>query len=77
MFGLTPVFTLWWWERPGPASYLSSLLVGLTFGLGLALEWIPGSIGDGPYGNLLLVNVLGIVCCYVVFVALAWWMPRA
>lgn len=77
VIGLTPVFTLWWWERPGRASYLASLLVGLGFGVGLALGWIPGSIGEGRYGNLLWVNVLGIATCYAVFLGLAWLAPRA
>ncbi len=77
VIGLTPVFVLWWWKRPGPASYLASVLLGLILGIGLALGWIPGQIGEGSYGNLLFVNVVGIVGCFAVFVGLAFLKPRS
>lgn len=76
VIGLTPVFVLWWWERPGRASYLASVVAGLAAGIGLALGWIPGSIGEGAYGNLLFVNVFGVAVCFALFVGLAYIRPR-
>lgn len=76
VIGLTPVFTLWWWGRPGRASYVASVGVGLLFGVGLALGWIPGSVGEGRYGNLLFVNIVGVASCFTLFVGLAWLAPR-
>lgn len=75
VIGLTPVFVLWKWRRPGRASFLSSVGLGLLLGIGLAAGWIPGRIGEGSYGNLLFVNVVGVIACFAVFVAFAWVRP--
>lgn len=75
VIGLTPVFVLWKWQRPGRASFLSSVVLGLLLGIGLAVGWIPGSIGEGSYGNLLFVNVVGVISCFGVFIVLAWLQP--
>lgn len=75
VIGLTPVFTLWWWKRPGRASYLSSVGIGVALGIGLALGWIPGSVGDGNYGNLLFVNIVGVAACFLAFVGFAVVAP--
>lgn len=76
VIGLTPVFVLWRWKRPGAASYLSSVLLGLVLGIGLALGWVPGAIGEGAYGNLLFVNAVGVAACFFVFVGIAYLRPR-
>lgn len=76
VIGLTPVFVLWWWKRPGAPSYLASVLLGLGLGIGMALGQIPGAIGDGSYGNLLFVNAVGVAACFAVFVGLAVLRPR-
>lgn len=48
---------------------------GPAFGIALALGWIPGAVGEGRYGNLLFVNIVGVTICFVVFVGLAWSAP--
>jgi hypothetical protein len=75
VIGLTPVFLLSGWRRAGAASYHASVLLGLLFGLGLALKWFHGSIGAGKYGNLLWVNLVGISLCFAVYVLGAWLRP--
>jgi Na+/proline symporter len=77
VIGLTPVFLLSWWRRAGAASYHASVVVGLVFGLGLALKWFHGTIGAGRYGNLLWVNVVGIFLCFTVYLLGAWLRPAS
>jgi Na+/proline symporter len=74
VIGLTPVFLLSGWRKAGAASYHASVLLGLLFGLGLSLGWFRGSVGDGKYGNLLWVNLVGITLCFGVYALGAWLM---
>jgi len=75
VIGLTPVFLLSGWRKAGAASYHASVLLGLFFGLGLSLKWFQGTIGDGKYGNLLWVNLVGITLCFSVYLLGAWMRP--
>lgn len=75
VIGLTPVFLLSGWRRAGAASYHASVLLGLLFGLGLSLKWFQGTIGEGKYGNLLWVNLVGVSLCFAVYALGAWLRP--
>jgi SSS family solute:Na+ symporter len=77
VIGLTPVFVLAGWRRAGAASYHASVLLGLLFGLALTLKWFHESIGNGKYGNLLWVNLVGISLCFCVYLLGAWLRPAA
>ncbi len=76
VIGLTPVFVLWWWRRPGQVSFVASVGIGLLLGLALAAGWEPGTIGEGAYGSLLFVNVLGVLACFSAYLGLAFVFPR-
>ena len=75
VIGLTPVFLLSGWRRAGAVSYHASVWLGLFFGLGLSLQWFHSAIGDGKYGTLLWVNLVGISLCFAVYLLGAWLCP--
>ena len=76
VIGLTPIFVFNKWQRAGQASYYASVLIGVAFGVALALKLIPYSIGDGKYGVLLWANVLGVSLSIGAFVLLAYLKPN-
>lgn len=68
VLGLAPVF-LFWKFKAGPWSFHLAVGAGIIFGLLLALGlfpedwvWFPGK-----YGDLLTVNILGTIACFVLF----------
>ena len=73
--GLTPVFVLARWRRPGAASYLASVLLGAGCGIAYAAGWRPAAIGTGPYGGLLWWNAAGVAACFAVYALAAWLAP--
>ncbi|HCX33136.1 MAG TPA: sodium:solute symporter [Rhodocyclaceae bacterium] len=75
VIGLAPVFLLSRWRRAGPASYYASVAVGLAFGSAFALGAIPFAIGAGKYGSLLWANLVGLACCFLAYLVLAWARP--
>ncbi len=75
VIGLTPVFIFNKWQRAGKVSYFASVLVGIAFGLALALKLIPFSIGDGKYGVLLWANLVGVSLSMLSFILLAYLFP--
>lgn len=68
VIGLTPIFVLWKWRRPGPVSYYGSVLVGLLLGIVYALGATPYGIGEGKYAALLFINATGIALCFGVYI---------
>jgi len=75
VIGLTPVFLLSGWRRAGPVSYHASVVLGLLFGLALSLRVFHGTVGAGKYGNLLWVNLVGIIACFAAYLLGAWFWP--
>ncbi|MCB0705717.1 MAG: sodium:solute symporter [Saprospiraceae bacterium] len=71
VIGLAPVFIHW--KKPAPVlSYYLSILIGVSFGILLALGLYPDAwvIFPGKYGDLLSVNLFGTLCCF-----LGYWTP--
>ena len=68
VLGLAPVFLLWK-VRAGALSFHLAVGVGVVFGILLALDAVPESWVwfPGKYGDLLSVNILGTVLCFVLF----------
>jgi Na+/proline symporter len=71
VIGLSPIFLFWNAKVPKISFHLSvgfGVLVGVVFALG----WYPAScvFFDGVYGDLLSVNLIGMIGCFVVF-----WLP--
>lgn len=68
VIGLAPVFTLWWLKPPRISFYLS---VGLGIILGVLLtlgNWpTTWNFTEGKYADLLSINLVGTVFCYVVY----------
>ena len=70
VIGFAPVFLCWNVKVPPLAFYLSvgaGVLMGLLFTLG----WLPANLilFPGKYGDLLSVNLLGTLLCFVLFFA--------
>lgn len=68
VIGLAPVFLFW--NRKMPAiSFQLAVWSGVLFGVILALGWLPSSLVwfEGKYGDLLSINILGTVVCFLLF----------
>lgn len=68
VLGLAPVFLLWKVKAPAVSFHLA-VGVGIVLGVLLALGAIPEGLVwfPGKYGDLLSVNILGTVACFVLF----------
>lgn len=68
VIGLAPVFVFWNWSvhrQAFVASVGTGVLIGLIFALGLfPQKWV---FINGHYGDLLSVNIIGTVLCFIVF----------
>jgi len=68
VIGLAPVFIFW--NAPVPKlSFQLSVLCGIVAGLVLAFHLLSKTwvCFDGNYGNLLTINIMGTVLCFVLF----------
>tara|TARA_B100000378_G_scaffold119789_1_gene96253 strand:+ start:325 stop:1680 length:1356 start_codon:yes stop_codon:yes gene_type:complete len=73
VIGLTPVFIFWNKKVPKISFYLS-VFCGLLFGLLLVFETFPKNLilTEGPYAELLWINVWGILSCIILFFIPKW-----
>lgn len=73
VIGLGPVFLLWRYNAP-PLSFHLSVGAGLAVGLLFAFKWYPAhwTFTDGPYADLLAVNVGGTLLCFILFFIGKW-----
>lgn len=71
VIGLTPIFMFWHIKAP-KLSFFLSLTNGLLFGFLLLFNLFPTFLilTQGPYANLLWVNVWGILLCTILY-----WTP--
>lgn len=71
VIGLSPVF-LFWNAKVPKISFHLAIGVGVFLGILLAGGWFPQNwiFFDGKYGDLLSVNLIGMIACFVVF-----WLP--
>jgi len=73
VIGLTPIF--FFWKLPAPKiSFYLSIFCGIAFGFLLVFDLIPKSwiLTNGPYADLLWVNVWGIFSCLILYMIPAW-----
>jgi Na+/proline symporter len=75
VIGLAPVFLCWRVKAP-PAGFHWPVWAGIGIGVLFALGWIPQSLifFDGPYGDLLSVNLWGTILCFLLFFGSSWMM---
>lgn len=73
VIGLGPVFLLWRQKAP-PLSFHLSVGTGLLVGLLFAFKCYPSNwtFTDGPYADLLAVNVGGTLLCFILFFVGKW-----
>lgn len=78
VIGLAPVFVFWKKGAP-PISFHLSVMAGVVWGFLLALEVFPEEWPGvtGPYASLLVVNALGTICCFLLFLIPIWMKPYA
>tara|TARA_B100001167_G_scaffold191147_1_gene161034 strand:+ start:9657 stop:10925 length:1269 start_codon:yes stop_codon:yes gene_type:complete len=73
VIGLTPIF--FFWKLPAPKiSFYLSIFCGIAFGFLLVFDLIPKSwiLTNGPYADLLWVNIWGIFSCLILYMIPAW-----
>lgn len=73
VIGLTPIF--FFWKLPAPKiSFYLSIFCGIAFGFLLVFDLIPQSwiLTNGPYADLLWVNIWGIFSCLILYMIPAW-----
>ncbi len=75
VIGLAPVFLFSQMKKAGPASFYFSVIVGLICGIFLALKWVPFAVGEGKYGALLWINIVGTIVSFAGYLLLAYLMP--
>ena len=68
VLGLAPIF-LFWKYASGPLAFYLSVGAGLVFGILFAMgawpvDWV---FFPGKYGDLLSVNILATLCCFLLF----------
>ena len=68
VIGLAPIFLFWKLDVPKSSFYLS-IGTGLIFGFVLVFKALPTEylFTTGKYADLLTINVLGTIACFVVF----------
>ncbi len=68
VIGLAPIFLCWKLKVPRISFYLS-IAVGLISGLVLVFKLLPESLyfTSGKYADLLTVNIVGTIACFVVY----------
>ena len=68
VIGLAPVFLFWHQDMPKMSFHLV-VGTGILFGIGLALGLWPENwvLFEGKYGDLLTVNLIGTIACFLVF----------
>jgi len=73
VIGLTPVFMFWKVKVPQSSFYLS-VVGGLVFGFFLVFNIFPKAliITEGPYADLLWINVWGIITCIILYLLPKW-----
>jgi hypothetical protein len=73
VIGLAPVFICWKVAAP-PAGFHWSVWTGVVIGVLFAFGWIPKSLifFEGPYGDLLSVNLWGTALCFLLFFFSKW-----
>jgi Na+/pantothenate symporter len=71
IIGLTPIFLFWKTKAP-ESSFLLSVGIGILIGVLFAAGLIPEDwyFFEGKYGDLLSVNIVGVLLCTLVF-----WLP--
>ncbi|PPK93712.1 Na+/proline symporter [Nonlabens xylanidelens] len=69
VIGLAPIFMLWKMKAP-KISFYASIIMGITWGFVLVFGWFPEELyfTSGKHAELLTVNVLGTLSCFIVFV---------
>jgi hypothetical protein len=77
VIGLAPVFLFWKWKVPKIAFFLS-VGFGIFAGLLLAAGWVPPVLVffEGPYGDLLSVNLWGSAGCFGLFFAARYFVKE-
>ena len=73
VIGLTPIFLFWKLPAPKISFYLS-VFCGIAFGFLLVFDLIPQYwiLTNGPYADLLWVNIWGIFSCLILYMIPAW-----
>ncbi|WP_420386885.1 sodium:solute symporter family transporter [Roseivirga sp.] len=68
VIGLAPVFVFWHW-RMHRMAFLVTVLTGIGFGIWFATGYYPEQwvFFQGNYGDLLSVNLIGTICCFLIF----------
>ena len=69
VIGLAPIFVLWKMKAPN-ISFYASIIMGITWGLTLVFGWLPEEFyfTSGKHSELLTINVLGTLSCFIVFI---------
>ncbi len=77
VLGLTPVF-IFWRMRVHKFAFHASVFCGLIFGLILAFKIYPQSwiFLNGPYNDLLSLNIIGVSACILIFVVSRLVLPK-
>ena len=73
VIGLTPVFVFWKMKVPKMSFYLS-VFCGIIFGFLLVFKIFPQTLifTEGPYADLLWINVWGILSCIILYLLPKW-----
>jgi len=73
VIGLTPIFIFWNMEVPRISFYLS-VICGLVFGFLLVFNLFPQSLifTEGPYADLLWINIWGTISCLILYLIPKW-----
>lgn len=73
VIGLTPIFLFWKIKVPKISFYLS-VCCGLFFGFLLVFKTFPQALilSEGPYANLLWINLWGIFSCIILYLIPKW-----
>jgi len=68
VIGLAPIFLFWKLKAP-PLSFYLSIGMGLLFGFALVFKLTPEGwfFTSGKYADLLTVNIIGTIACFVVY----------
>ncbi|CAL68544.1 sodium:solute symporter family protein [Christiangramia forsetii KT0803] len=73
VIGLTPIFIFWNMKVPKISFYLS-VICGLVFGFLLVFNFFPQFLifTEGPYADLLWINIWGILSCIILYLIPKW-----